>query len=137
MECIYCGSATSVVNSRPQKRSNSIWRRRKCLRCGAIFTSRESIDLSGALALQKQKSGQLQPFSKDKLLISIYESCRHRPNGSDDSAHLTQTIIDRALPLAGSGAIKQDDLIAIAIATLESFDKTAAAVYKAYHPTKG
>lgn len=135
MVCIYCGSVTSVANSRPQKRSNSIWRRRKCLKCGATFTTHESLDLYGALVFQKN-DGQLQPFSRDKLFVSIYESCRHRPNNLSDATHLTQTIIDRVLLIAGPGTIKQNDLVSLVTTTLDNFDKTAAAVYQAYHPIK-
>jgi len=134
MVCIYCGQATRVVNSRHQRRTNHIWRRRKCAACGGIFTTQEHIELSGAFVIQKESQGRLHPFSRDTLFLSIYESCRHRTTATEDAAALTQTILARLLPLSQGSIIARKDLIATSLLVLERFDKAASTFYGAYHP---
>ena len=69
MVCLQCGSETKVVNSRLQKRSNQVWRRRQCSSCQSIFTTQETADYS-SIWLVKHSSGKLVPFSRDKLFLS-------------------------------------------------------------------
>src|SRR5687768_15140118 len=96
MVCIYCGSETQVINSRPQKRSNQIWRRRKCLQCSNIMTSHESFDLSASVRVELN-SKTLLFFQRDLLFVSIYESCKHRPEALAEASSLTQTIVAELL----------------------------------------
>lgn len=133
MVCIYCTSPTEVVNSRHQRRTNTIWRRRRCSSCQSVFTTREEIDYRGALVF-KNSERDLQPFSRDKLLMSIYESCRHRATVAQDAPALTQTILSNILRTSRSrGVIERDALIKAVIEVLERFDKAAATIYSAYH----
>lgn len=132
MVCIYCRSDTQVVNSRHQKRLNQIWRRRKCLGCGNITTSHEIFDLATSVSVEAGNT-TLQPFQREKLLLSIYESCRHRPNALPAALSLTQTIISELLGDLRHGKIARSQIITTAVAVLQRFDSTAAAVYQAYH----
>lgn len=136
MVCIYCKGPTSVVNSRLQKRSNNIWRRRKCTLCGNIFTSHEIAELEGSLVVQKNSAANIDPFFRDRLFISIYESCKHRENAINDANAVTQTVINKMLPLVDQGTIRRNQIADIAFKTLDNFDKTAATVYLAYHPIR-
>lgn len=61
---------TEVTNSRPTKEDSQIWRRRKCLHCGAVFTTHEIIDLSHLVVTKK--SGKREKFSRIKLYSGIY-----------------------------------------------------------------
>src|SRR3989339_387514 len=71
MECPYCHKAlTEVTNSRPSRGNVQIWRRRKCLNCGEIFTTHEIIDLSQLVVIKK--SGKTEMFSHIKLYSGIY-----------------------------------------------------------------
>lgn len=92
MVCIYCKGSTAVVNSREQKRSNSVWRRRKCLLCGSVATSIEQYDLSSTVTVIK-RSGGSESFSRDKLLISISKCTDHRPHSNQTASELTTTVI--------------------------------------------
>lgn len=92
MVCLYCSGDTIVNNSRYKKRHNSIWRRRSCLSCGAIATTYERYELSTAL-LVKKRSGTLQAFQRDKLLLSIAKSLEHRQNPSQTASELTEIVI--------------------------------------------
>jgi transcriptional regulator NrdR family protein len=134
MVCVYCGAATQVVNSRHQRRSNDIWRRRKCTACGTVFTSIESADLASALRVERSQ-GQLEPFVRDKLFLSIYESCGHRPTALRDAANLTNQVIHRLISRPGHhGLIARSDIIDMATAILKPFDRAASTAYLAYHP---
>lgn len=132
MVCIYCQGKLSVFNSRAQKLRNQTWRRRKCQKCQAIFTSVESLDLSKALVIQKGK--ELQAFSRDQLFTSIYESCRHRAAAAQDAANLTDTIISTLLSRTTQGLLTTATIVEIATAVLGRFDNAAAVQYAAFHP---
>lgn len=132
MVCIYCGSSTQVKNSRLQRRANQVWRRRQCIACKAIFTTQEAAELTTSLVVQ-YATHQLQPFSRDKLFASIYESCKHRTEAADDAAALTKTITAALLKLQQEGNVLRDAIVRTTLETLQRFDPTAAAVYGAYH----
>lgn len=132
MVCIYCFGETKVNNSRPQKRGNQVWRRRQCLDCKAIFTSVETADLSSALAVKKQHK-HLEPFSRDKLLISLYGSLKHRKSAIKDARGLTDTIISQLLASAQAGSLNSKDIQEVVHRTLKRFDGPAAVHYQAFH----
>lgn len=132
MICIYCGSDTKVINSRPQKRHNYIWRRRQCIKCGAVFTTSEVPDLFKGLMVLT--GAQMQPFSRDKLFLSVYDSLRHRKTAITDTTALTDTIISRLYPNASSGSLDSHEIAQITINVLKRFDKAAAIHYEAFHP---
>lgn len=132
MVCPYCAQETSVVNSRPQKRTNSIWRRRRCQHCGAVFTSTEHIDLEKSLVVSSHT--RLTPFLRDNLLLSVHDSLGHRKTALRDATALTDTIIARLLPLADNGILLREQIVTITTTTLEHFDTPASVQYAAYHP---
>lgn len=136
MVCIYCFTTTKVVNSRRQRRTNNIWRRRKCLGCGAVFTTNEKVELETSLMIKKPngRATALTPFSRDQLMINIYESCRHRASAANDAAALTQTVVNDILPTAADGVIDKTQLIKGTAKVLKHFDPVAATIYAAYHP---
>jgi len=75
-------------------------------------------------------------FDKDKLLISIYESCRHREHARSDASGLTQTIVDSLMSEATDGIIEADTIRHVAHQTLQRFDPVAAGVYAAMHKSQ-
>ena len=133
MVCIYCGSRTEVINSRLQKRPNQVWRRRKCLNCGAVISTQEMVLYENSLAVHGV-NGKPQPFLRDKLFLSLYESCRHRPTSLTDAVALTATVIGQLRSHVRTGSVEYADIIRVALETLQNFDKAAAVHYKAYHP---
>ena len=133
MVCIYCGQQLDVINSRRQKRSNQTWRRRQCPDCNAIFTSLESIDLSKTLVV-KDKTGKLTPFTREKLLLSIYRCCRHRQNALHDAIALTETTLTKIIEINEHGLINNEQIAAVCMEVLHNFDKAAVVQYEAYHP---
>jgi transcriptional repressor NrdR len=135
MVCIYCSSSTQVTNSRLQKRANQVWRRRSCQTCGNTFTTHEKADLEAALAVRHQ-SGDIQPFSRDRLYISLYESCKHRAQPITDADGLTQTVLSLLRQDISNGSLTRDAIAQRALEVLQRFDSTASTMYAAYHPTK-
>ena len=75
----------------------------------------------------------LSPFSRDKLFIDIYESCKHRPNALRDAASLVDTVVSRIIAANTKGTIHTHEIIKITLLTLKRFDRTAAVIYEAYH----
>lgn len=131
MVCIYCGSETRVTNSRPQKRSNTVWRRRFCSHCKATITSLEAVDYDRALRVRRTMS--LEPFSRDKLFLSIYDSLKHRRNAVADATALTVTIISALTRKHKYPELDRTQIIFASGTILERFDSAAAIHYRAYH----
>lgn len=137
MVCMYCASPTQVINSRHQKQSNNVWRRRRCVACGSVFTTQEHADLALGLAFRATNK-VIEPFLREALLISIFESCKHRPTAIKDAVALTSTIIEKLSSVAvrKSSLVDRNDVVAAAQEVLQRFDTAAATMYAAYHPHK-
>lgn len=132
MVCIQCGSETRVINSRHQKRTNRVWRRRQCLNCKNVFTTEESAQYAAAW-LVKAKSGALQPFSRDKLFLSVIDSLKHRKTALVDAEALAETIISKLVSSASNGTIDSQSISQITLVALNRFDKAASVRYQAIH----
>jgi transcriptional repressor NrdR len=134
MVCIYCSGDLTVNNSRPQRSRNQVWRRRPCKACGAVFTSIEALDLSQALAVAKNAA--LEPFDRDRLFISVYESLRHRPTAASDARGLSDTVVAQLIKNAAHGRLDVRTIIDTVLSTLRRFDQAAATHYAAFHAQK-
>ncbi|MEK7059984.1 MAG: hypothetical protein AAB971_04490 [Patescibacteria group bacterium] len=132
MVCIHCGEETQVINSRPQKRLNQVWRRRKCLSCKAIFTTEEVAQYEASWAV-RGADGALQAFNRDKLLLSLYKSCEHRQTALEDARALTNTIINKLRSQAKDGVIGRSTIVQVSQVALNRFDVVASVHYQAFH----
>ncbi|HET6924718.1 MAG TPA: hypothetical protein VFH39_02735 [Candidatus Saccharimonadales bacterium] len=132
MVCIYCGSGTQVINSRLQKRVNQVWRRRKCVACGAVFSTHEAAAYDGAWRV-KDVRGKLVPFSRNKLLVSLYKSLEHRQQPLADAEGLLDTIMGKLIKTAQNGLLDRKDIIKAASGVLKRFDTPASVHYAAFH----
>ena len=85
MKCPSCGFDDSkVIDSRPVEESNSIRRRRECLKCHIRFTTYEIIDVYQPVVLKKDGSKEL--FDKNKLLTGLMKACQKRPVNAEQVA---------------------------------------------------
>ncbi|NBU34277.1 hypothetical protein EB118_07530 [bacterium] len=130
MVCPYCKKDSHVTNSRLQKRANSVWRRRKCTNCGAIWTSLERLDYATVWRVRKGK--HLTDFGRETLLISLYEALKHRKSPDIDAKYICDTVIAKLTTK------KLVELPATLITTtahdiLRRYDKVAAGLYNATH----
>lgn len=78
MKCIFCGYADSkVIDSRAAEDTNSIRRRRECLKCGKRFTTYEMVESSPILVIKNDNSRQ--SFDPQKIKKGIIKACEKRP----------------------------------------------------------
>jgi transcriptional repressor NrdR len=131
MVCIYCRNETRVVNSRHQKKLNRVWRRRTCLNCGTTFTSSEAVDLSGSITVRNLSD--LEPFHRDKLFMSIFDSLKHRKTALNDATELTDTVISKLYRHMQDAIVEREYIVQVVTEVLKRFDKPAAVFYMAFH----
>lgn len=132
MVCILCGATTQVFNSRPQKRLNQVWRRRRCTSCAAVFSTEESAQYSAAWMVSTRPSS-LEPFSRDKLFVSIYNSCQHRASPVGDARALADTVTQKLATYAHHGVVEAKSIAQIIQVAMNRFDKAASVHYQAFH----
>ena len=132
MVCLQCWQETQIINSRRQKRSNSVWRRRRCLQCQTIFTTHEIADYNALWRVQTAKKA-LRAFSRDKLFLSLYKSLQHRPTSLADAAGITDTVIKKLLSVQEAGLLQPQQIIQTASVALHRFDRAASVHYQAFH----
>jgi transcriptional regulator NrdR family protein len=98
-----------------------------------VFSTHEQAVYEGAWRI-KEAAGSLSPFLREKLLLSLYKSCEHRPTALTDASALTDTVIARVRSHARDGVILSSDITKEVFHTLQRFDKAAAVHYRAFHP---
>lgn len=133
MFCINCfHENTSIVNSRPHKKQPSVWRRRKCAECGAVFSTTEHPSLAENRPVDA-KNGSREPFNLGQLIISINEAFSHNPlDGKKYALWLAQTV-EASLSTQHPRSLSSEDIEASAHAVLKRFDEVAALQYAAKH----
>lgn len=134
MICIKCSADTKVINSRPHKKTPSVWRRRECKACGAVFTTSEVISDHSYQFRIKNASGGLSAFSLPRLLLSIIPALHHRDVSSvaDESYWLAQTVAE-SIQATATDVIPSHVLAAEVYRTLSHYDATAGIQYGARH----
>lgn len=132
MFCINCfHGKTSVTNSRPHKKQPSVWRRRACDNCGAVFTTVERPSLADSTPVQLP-SGGADSFNLGTLIISIAEAFSHAPRaGKHHALWLAQTVESTLATQVKS--ITPEDIEAVTHQVLKQFDELAAMQYAAKH----
>ena len=77
MRCPMCGYTDSkVIDSRPVEESDSIRRRRECLKCQKRFTTYEIIEAFQPVIVKKD--GTTEYFDKNKILGGLMKACQKR-----------------------------------------------------------
>jgi transcriptional repressor NrdR len=80
-----CGYADSkVIDSRPVEESDSIRRRRECLKCQKRFTTYEIIEAFQPVIVKKD--GSKEYFDKNKILGGLMKACQKRPVDAESIA---------------------------------------------------
>ena len=88
MHCPFCRyDGSRVVDSRTSEDGLSIRRRRECPRCGRRFTTTETASLS-----VRKRSGVVEPFSRDKVIVGVRRACQGRPVTDDQLAVLAHKV---------------------------------------------
>ena len=131
MVCLYCGGKTRVFNSRKQHKGNSVWRRRRCQRCLAVFTTQESPDLASTLMVSQ--SGVYTPFLADFLYTDILLALQDRKNCYIEAREITKTVIRHLLKLSTSPLFEPRQISVETAKVLKRFNKRAYLRYAAEH----
>lgn len=131
MICINCFHRnTSVVNSRAHKKEYSVWRRRKCPKCGTIFTTLERPSLSHGIPVASDSG--IQHFNLGRLVVSIAEAFTHAPaDGKTYALSLAETVENTLVSQLRE--ISKEDIEATTHHILKRFDELAALQYAAKH----
>lgn len=131
MECPYCQSRTSVENSRLQKRSNQVWRRRACKACRAVFTTHEAIDLSTTLLVQNK--ADMEPFSAERLYADILVCMPRRPDRYIAAKEAAFTVVVQLLTQQSSATVTPQQIVQSTSKVLKALDSKAYLHYTANH----
>lgn len=136
MVCIYCGNNTQVTNSRLQKRSNQVWRRRRCLNCQAVFTTLEAIDLpSTLLVVSGASTAPATAFLPDMLYEAVSAALRGHNSRYIAAREVTNTVIKQLLQLSEIPLLQTKQISQETAKVLKRFDAQAYLRYVAEHPS--
>jgi transcriptional repressor NrdR len=131
MRCPFCAhEASQVKDSRPSEDGAAIRRRRQCEACGARFTTFERVQLRDLTVMKK--TGDREPFDRDKLARSIAIACRKRDISPERIDRLVSSI-QRQLETRGD-EVKASEIGEAVMDGLKTLDHVAyirfASVYK-------
>lgn len=133
MFCINCfHSNTTVTNSRPNKKRPQIWRRRRCLKCGKIFTTRESPSVTDNKLVLDVSTDARTYFNLGQLSVSIYRAFSHNTeHGKKVCLTLAQTV--ESILSTERENLSSEDITAFTHQVLQRYDSLAAMQYAAQH----
>ena len=91
MKCPFCfHDESKVTDSRNASDTQSIRRRRECLKCLKRFTTFETMDISLQV---KKRDGLYEDFELEKLIKGMDAACRHTRISHDQVRDLASTVI--------------------------------------------
>ena len=109
----------------------AIRRRRQCENCGQRYTTFERVE-EIPLLVQK-RSGEREPFDKEKLVAGIRKACKNRPVSEEDLERLAEDVVE-AVKEDGTSVVHSADLGMQILERLRVLDEIAylrfASVYK-------
>ena len=132
MRCPYCGGLGSrVMDSRGL--DEVVRRRRRCLACGARFTTYERIQLHDMFVIKKD--GRHKEFNRDKLFLGVRKACEKRPLPTGAIDKLVDNI-EAELFKAGKTEVSSSHIGDLVMKELEKLDHIAyirfASVYREF-----
>ena len=109
----------------------AIRRRRECEVCNQRFTTFERVE--NAPLLVAKRSGEKQPFDREKLISGVRKACKNRPVAPEAMERLADDIVE-TLRLEGRSVVSTADLGRDVLERLRDIDEVAylrfASVYK-------
>jgi transcriptional repressor NrdR len=133
VRCPWCGGLDDrVVDSREIEEGAAVRRRRECADCRRRFTTYER---SGdPFLLVVKRSGEREPFDRQKLLRGVRASLKNRPVGDEELEELASAIEEA---LRGQGREVASEQVGVAVLDrLRDLDEVGyvrfASVYKGF-----
>ncbi len=132
MNCPYCGGQEArVIDSRGL--DEGVRRRRKCLACGARFTTYERVQPHDIFVIKRD--GRREEFSRDKLSSGIGRACEKRPLPTGSVDKLVDSI-EACLYEVGRSEVASSYIGDLVMAGLKQLDHIAyirfASVYRKF-----
>lgn len=133
MRCPSCAHLDDrVVDSREVEHGDAVRRRRECLHCGFRFTTFERF--LGAVLFVVKRSGEREPFHREKLVAGVLAACKNRPVSDEAVEALARDVEERLL---GAGPEVTTQQVGVAVLDrLRLLDDVAylrfASVYKGF-----
>ena len=127
MRCPVCGSFDDkVVDSRQADDGSSIRRRRACMACGRRFTTFERLEESALIVVKR--SGDREPFDRDKVAVGIRLAAKGRPIEADGGESLDEliTAIEDAVRVEGGPEVSSEAVGKAVLEQLREADPVAA-----------
>ena len=120
MFCPFCRHPDSrVIDSRTSDDGLAIRRRRQCPECGGRFTTTETASLSVV-----KRSGIIEPFSRDKIVVGVRKACQGRPVTDAQLALLAQTV-EETIRATGVSQVDANDIGLATLPPLRELDEVA------------
>jgi transcriptional repressor NrdR len=140
MYCPRCGAdELKVLETRESEMTNSIRRRRECIKCLHRFTSYESIKHPPITVLKK--NAKREPFKSEKVKASLDVALRKRPI-NQNTLLLTQKEIEKEIFFRATdrGCVESSVIGEVILDHLRDLDATAyvrfASVYLSFADVK-
>jgi transcriptional repressor NrdR len=132
MRCPYCrGLEDRVVDSRIAEEGSAIRRRRECTGCGRRYTTFERAEGVGLKVVKR--SGEREPYDREKLVEGLRRACVNRPVGEPDIERIADEI-EETLRASRSGEVNTAEVGLAVLDRLRETDDVAylrfASVYK-------
>lgn len=132
MHCPFCNATdTQVKDSRQAEDGGTIRRRRSCTQCGGRFTTYERTELRELTVIKK--SGEKEPFDREKLYRSMKTPLRKRPINASRLDNMVNGIV-RQLESLGDNEIHSKQIGELVMNAFAEADHVAyiryASVYK-------
>ncbi len=131
MKCPFCGFAESKVTD-SRSSSDSVRRRRQCLKCAQRFTTFETVDLTIQV---RKKDGTYEDFVEEKLVKGLLAAC-YRTKVSHDQIRALVSKIAADLMAGQIREITSEELGNIVTGELKKIDVVAyirfACVYRRF-----
>lgn len=138
MKCPFCSNIEDkVVDSRETRESESIRRRRECLKCGRRFTTYERIDEIPYMVVKKD--GRRERFDRQKVLAGLLRACEKRPVAMEE----LESVVDEVESYVANSETRErrtEEVGEQIMASLRKLDKVAyvrfASVYLDFKDVK-
>ncbi|WLT11125.1 transcriptional regulator NrdR [Bifidobacterium asteroides] len=129
MHCPFCQNPdTKVVDTRISDDGHAIRRRRECPHCSRRFTTVET-----SILLVMKRSGNAEPFNRDKVIAGVRKACQGRPIDENDLKLLGQQV-EEDLRSRGLAQVDSEEVGRAILKPLRELDEVAylrfASVYR-------
>jgi transcriptional repressor NrdR len=122
-----------VIDSRVSTAGDVIRRRRECESCGRRFTSRERVE--DVLPVVVKKSGEREPFEREKVLHGVRLACNKRPVAIDRIERFIEEL-ERELVEGEAKEVSSQEIGERVMRKLRELDEVAyvrfASVYRSF-----